>query len=285
MKYGLNRHNLMIYVNSAAGETARSAAAQLAERTGAELTEDEQTAQEHRKFGLLLIYDADGLTLAGGDLTMRGDMTAMLPRLRQSNLEREMLIKAARVKGLAHPRLLDATAGMGEDSLLLAAAGFEVTMYEYDAVIAALLRDAMRRAADVAEMEPVIGRMHLVEDDSIAAMREMGELGIREKEKQQAEVQKESKYDVYEEQSSTLPDVILLDPMFPARSKSALIKKKFQLLQQLELPCANEKDLLDAALSVGARKVVIKRPLKGPYLAGVRPQYSLAGKAIRYDIL
>ena len=277
------RYNLMIYADSAAGETARSAAAQLAERTGAELTEDEQTAQEHRKSGLLLIYDAGGLSMASGDLTMRGDMTAMLPRLRQSNLEREMLIKAARVKGLAHPRLLDATAGMGEDSLLLAAAGFEVTMYEYDAVIAALLRDAMRRAADVAEMEPVIGRMHLVEDDSIAAMREMGRLGTGENKKQQAELQKESKHD--EEQSSTLPDVILLDPMFPARSKSALIKKKFQLLQQLELPCANEKELLDAALSVDARKVVIKRPLKGPYLAGVRPQYSLAGKAIRYDVL
>ncbi len=266
MGYDVNRHNLMIYAKSAAGDAARSEAARLAERIGAKLTEDEQTAQEHRRSGLLLIYDADGVSLASGELMMRGDMTSMLPRLKQSNLEREMLIKAARIRGLTHPRLLDATAGMGEDSLLLAAAGFEVTMYEYDAVIAALLRDALQRAAALPEMGPIVDRMHLIEGDSIAAMREI-------------KIVKASGDD------SVSPDVILLDPMFPARSKSALIKKKFQLLQQLELPCTNEKELLDAALSASPRKIVIKRPLKGAYLAGVRPQYSFAGKAIRYDVL
>ena len=44
-------------------------------------------------------------------------------------------------------RAVDATAGFGEDSLLLAAAGYNVELYEYDPVIAALLRDALRRAA------------------------------------------------------------------------------------------------------------------------------------------
>jgi 16S rRNA (guanine1516-N2)-methyltransferase len=61
---------------------------------------------------------------------------------------------------------------------------------------------------------------------------------------------------------SAVPDVILLDPMFPKRQKSALIKKKFQLLQQLESPCGDEEALLNAAVTAGAKRILIKRPLK-----------------------
>lgn len=38
-----------------------------------------------------------------------------------------------------------------------------------------------------------------------------------------------------------------------------------------------------AAIAASPRKIVIKRPLKGPYLADIKPDYSLVGKAIRYD--
>ncbi|MCG4849180.1 class I SAM-dependent methyltransferase, partial [Streptococcus gordonii] len=81
------------------------------------------------------------------------------------------------------------------------------------------------------------------------------------------------------------PDVVYLDPMFPERTKSAAVKKKFQLLHHLEQPCADEETLVEAALAVHPRKVVIKRPVKGPLLAGVKPSYQLAGKAVRYDVL
>ena len=40
-----------------------------------------------------------------------------------------------------------------------------------------------------------------------------------------------------------------------------------------------------AAVSAGPRKIVIKRPLKGPFLAGRKPDYSITGKTIRYDCL
>lgn len=43
-------------------------------------------------------------------------------------------------------------------------------------------------------------------------------------------------------------DVIYLDPMFPKRQKSGLINKKLQLIQKLEPPCSEEKDLFDAAI-------------------------------------
>ena len=207
---------------------------------------------------LKLIETDAGLCLTDGRLELMADFRDMLPRLKQSNLEHEMIIKAVRIKSQDMPQtVLDATAGLGEDSLILAAAGFNVRLYEYDPVIAALLEDALKRANNLPELESVAARMEFYQEDSIQAMRTL----------------------------SQAPDVVLLDPMFPGRQKSAKIKKKFQLLQQLESPCSNEDELLDAAISTGAKKIVIKRPLKGPFLAGRKPSYSLSGKVIRYDCL
>ncbi len=207
---------------------------------------------------LFINLGADGLSLTDGNLILRGDFTENLKRLKQSNLERELLVKAARLKNADHPPILiDATAGMGEDSLLLAASGFKVILYEYDLVIASLLEDTLLRASGIPELTATVSRMELRMESSIDAMQKL----------------------------DFSPDVILLDPMFPARSKSALVKKKFQLLQQLEHPCSDETDLIKAALCGKPHKIIIKRPLKGPFLADIKPDYSLSGKAIRYDCL
>lgn len=205
---------------------------------------------------LSLQQNAEGLTLTDGELSIMVDFREMLPRLKQSNLQREMLVKAARIKGQPMPQtLIDATAGFGEDSLILAAAGFQVQLYEFDEVIAVLLKDGMERALEIPELKEAVGRMKLVCGDSTEGMRKL----------------------------DFKPDIVLLDPMFPARQKSALIKKKFQLIQRLESPCSTEEQLLDAAVAANPKRIVIKRPLKGPYLADRKPSYSLEGKAIRYD--
>ena len=81
------------------------------------------------------------------------------------------------------------------------------------------------------------------------------------------------------------PDVVYLDPMFPERRKSAAVKKKFQLIHYLEHPCDDQEALMRAALAAHPRKVVVKRPVKGPHLAGIKPSYSLAGKSVRYDCI
>ena len=181
----------------------------------------------------------------------------MKKRLRPDRLGQELLVKAARVKGVEHPFAVDATAGLGQDSLLLAAAGFSVLLFESDPVIGALLQDALERAALDPDLASIVGRMSLVRGDSIGGMAEL----------------------------SQVPDVVLLDPMFPERRKSAAVKKKFQLIHHLERPCSNEEELLRAAIEAGPRKVVVKRPPKGPYLAGQKPSYSITGKAVRYDCL
>ena len=201
--------------------------------------------------------DERGLALVGDGMELRGDFSQLLPRVRKGRLASELLIRAAKVRGCTEPWAIDATAGLGEDSFLLSAAGFRVSMYESDPTIAALVRDAITRAQADPELADIARRMELFEEDSIEAMAHLGDT----------------------------PDVIYLDPMFPERRKSAAVKKKFQLIHHLEAPCQNEGALLAAAISACPRKVVVKRPAKGPHLAGVKPSHSLAGKAVRYDVI
>ena len=211
-----------------------------------------QAEEMARAAGLELRHEECGLVLAGDGMELCADFAAMLPRIRPDRLSGELLVKVARIKGEPAARVFDATAGLGEDSFLLAAAGFDVVLCEANPVIAALLEDALA---------PIVARMHLRQVDSVA---ELGRIA------QSAEPH---------------PDVVYLDPMFPARQKSAAVKKKFQLLHHLECPCANEEELMTAALSVRPRKVVVKRPPKAPHLAGIKPSHSIEGKAVRYDCI
>jgi 16S rRNA (guanine1516-N2)-methyltransferase len=207
---------------------------------------------------LRLQQDADGLALVGNGQILRGDFTKMLPRIRRGNFQTELLVKASRIKGLEGvTTVMDCTAGLGEDSILLAAAGFRVKLYERDPMIAALLRDSLQRAAAVAELQPIVERMEFHEADSIKILSQL----------------------------TDVPDVIYLDPMFPARQKSGLVKKKLQFLQQLEQPCEEGNEFLQAAIQCRPKKIVIKRPLKGEFLGDHKPDYSLNGKTIRYDCI
>mgnify|MGYP000382214327 CR=1 FL=1 len=75
-----------------------------------------------RAAGLELTGKSEGLTLTDGTMELRADFGRMLPRLKQGRLQQELLVKVARTKGIERPWAIDATAGFGEDSLLLAAA-------------------------------------------------------------------------------------------------------------------------------------------------------------------
>lgn len=208
--------------------------------------------------GLSLFTENGALWLTDGNLRFCADLTSMIPRVKRGAVGTELVVRASRLKDMSgSPTLIDAAAGLGNDGLLLAAAGFKVTLCEYNPVIAELLTDSLRRAADVPALAFAVSNITVRTGDSIPFMKESG---VR-------------------------PDVIYLDPMFPESGKNALIKKKFQLLRQLELPCSNEEELLEAAIAAGPHKIVIKRPIKGPYLAGRKPSYSIEGKAVRYDCL
>lgn len=218
---------------------------------------DASSVNELKRAGLELRRDADGLILEGDGMRLRASFGDMKRRLFHGKLNGELLVRAARLKGIEEPTLVDATAGLGQDSLLLAAAGFSVTLIECNPVIAAMLVDAIERARRDPELADAAGRMQVIEGNSLKVLRDL----------------------------SMPPDVVYLDPMFPGRSKSAAVKKKFQLLHRLEMPCEDEMALLEAARAAHPRKIVIKRPVKGPHLAGVKPDYTLRGKAVRYDCI
>lgn len=200
----------------------------------------------------------DVLVLCDGAMEISVNFAELHHRTTQGHLQKELLIKAAKIKDTTTGVLsaIDATAGLGEDSFLLAAAGFEVTMFEQNATIAALLRNGIERALQDPLLADVAARMHLVEGDSIKGLKTL----------------------------ASAPDIIYLDPMFPSKTKTAATKKKFQLLHSLEKPCSNEEELLSAALAARPQKVIVKRPAKGPHLSNIQPAYSLLGKAIRYDV-
>ncbi len=217
----------------------------------------ERARDEARRCGLGLEPTAEGLALEADGMRLVPDFRDMLPRLARGRLGRELLVRAAKVKGVENPLVVDATAGLGQDALLLAAAGFRVKLFERNEVIAALLADALRRASADAGLADVVARMELSGSDSVEGLRTLAEHA----------------------------DVVYLDPMFPERRKSAAVKKKFQLLHHLERPCDDAEELLHAAMEARPRKVVVKRPAKGPFLAGVEPSYSIKGKAVRYDVI
>lgn len=218
-----------------------------ARRIGAEISEKPGPK-------LTILFHAKGVSLTGYGLSYQGDFENMLHRVTNGRLQHEMLIRAAKSDKPGR-KAIDATAGMGEDAFLLAAQGYEVTLFEQNPVIAVLLKDALRRAKKHPVLKDIASRMNLVQDNSVEGMSKLLDP----------------------------VDVIYLDPMFPARQKSSLINKKLQLIQKLEPPCSEETDLFDAAISASPSKIIVKRPLKSEFLAGRKPSYTLNGKAIRYD--
>lgn len=225
----------------------RSLAESLASKIGSDILEKEGD-------GLTVLFDSKGVSLTGYNLTYQGDFEGMLRRVTEGRLLHEMLVKATKtdVEGLV---AVDATAGMGEDAFLIAANGYNVTLHEQNPVVALLLKDAIKRAKRQPVLKDIVGRMHVVEGDSV---------------------------DLLSKRLDPV-DLIYLDPMFPGRQKSGLIGKKLQLIQKMESPCSNEDSLFDAAIGANPSKIIVKRPLKAPFLAGRKPNYSLDGKAIRYD--
>lgn len=155
--------------------------------------------------------------------------------------------------------VLDATGGLGRDAFVLASLGCQVTLVERSPVIAALLADGLERASLDADVRELAGRIRLMPDDALTVMASLA-----------AQDQK--------------VDVVYLDPMFPHRQKTALVKKEMRLFQTLVGEDADADSLLAPALALAHHRVVIKRPRTAPPLAGQAPTYQLEGKSCRYDI-
>ena len=79
-------------------------------------------------------------------------------------------------------------------------------------------------------------------------------------------------------------DVVYLDPMFPKDRKTARSKKAMFLLQEL-LPEPQEgAALLDKAMTLARRRVVVKRGRHSPLMDSSKPDIQYRGSSSRFDV-
>lgn len=164
----------------------------------------------------------------------------------------------AKAIGLKHgftPHVLDATAGLGRDSFVLASLGCQVTMMERMPIVAALLENGLARAKINQEVADIADRMNLIYASSIDDMT-----------------------------LANAPDVIYLDPMYPHREKSAAVKKEMRVFQSLVGEDLDADSLLAPALKLAKYRVVVKRPSYAQPLNNKVPSTSIKMKKNRFDV-
>lgn len=171
------------------------------------------------------------------------------------------LAKAVGLHKISNPTVFDLTAGMGADAFVLASLGASVTMVERNPIVHALLTDAIERARlkDDAELQDIIDRMILVNQNADKVLDDLDH--------------------------QDYPDVIYLDPMFPARSKSAQVKKEMQFFHEIVGNDEDSESILLLALTKAKKRIVVKRPRLAEKLTQeIEPAFQITGKSTRYDI-
>ena len=93
-----------------------------------------------------------------------------------------------------------------------------------------------------------------------------------------------SKLHIEHADTKTAPDVIYIDPMYPERKKSALVKKDMQILHKLIGNSQDDVELLGTALGYATQRVVVKRPIQAEPVSGIKPDVNISSKKTRYDI-
>lgn len=210
-------------------------------------------------YAFILAVGADGLSLQSPQRRqeLRIDYLAgpLGYRLRHATKRSEPLAQAAGLSGGRRPSILDATAGLGQDGVLLAALGCRVILVERSPIIAALLEDALQRAKPARAW--ISERLVLWMGEAARLMRNPG----------------------------TPPtDVVYLDPMYPSRDKSALPAKEMQMLRELVGDDTDAHDVLQTALRFARRRVVVKRPKAAGPLGDLEANFRIEMPNTRFDV-
>lgn len=178
----------------------------------------------------------------------------------------QSIAKAVGIKGSRfYPHVVDLTAGLGQDSFVLATLGCHITCVERVPVIFHLLYNGLSRAnkSDDDELKQIVDRIELHHQQSLEYLNTLNEP----------------------------VDVIYLDPMFPEREKSAKVKKSMTAFQSIVGGDMDAGELLSMALEKAKYRVIVKRPRKAPGIDEQwpdldlpKPGLVLAGKSSRFDI-
>lgn len=169
----------------------------------------------------------------------------------------QSIAKAVGLKQGVTPTVVDGTAGLGRDAFVLASLGCKVIMVERHPVVAALLEDGLRRGYEDQEIgDWMRERMSLFHGSSIDTLTDVAQ------------------------RIGTDVDVVYLDPMYPHREKSALVKKEMRVFQSLVGADLDADGLLKPAMALANKRVVVKRPDYAEDLDGIKPSTVIATKKI-----
>lgn len=173
----------------------------------------------------------------------------------------QAISKAMGLKPGVTPSILDTTAGLAGDAFVLATLGCPVTLIERSPIIFSLIENAIERASLNDSFQVILDQgFNLLNCDA-------------------------NDYITKQLNSSAeAPDVIYIDPMYPDRKKSALVKKDMQILQRLHDKDENTSELLDNALNYASKRVVVKRPIRAETINKKAPNTCIKSKKTRYDI-
>ncbi len=180
---------------------------------------------------------------------------ASLYRKQHGGGRKEPIVKAIGLKGNEKWHVVDATPGLGRDAFVLVSVGCKVTMIERSPIVAALLEDGIRRLA--LSFPELASQMSLRHGNSAEVMQYFSGENV---------------------------NAIYLDPMFPHKKKSALVKKEMRLFQQLLGHDPDADALLPPALELATHRVVVKRPNSADVLAGMKASMAIESKKHRFDV-
>lgn len=238
------------------------AAAQMARRLGVECLAAPVARPARRDTpDVLLLVSDEGVSLQATGKKAPGPVRVDWVNGRSGHRRRqggaELLVKAIGLARASRPlRILDATAGLGEDALVLAGFDCELRLFERSPVMAELLADGMARASEEPALSDRLARMHLERGDATRWL----------------------------EHHPEAVDVIYMDPMFPEKRNSAAVRKEMQLARAVVGDDDDAGALLATGLAAARHRVVVKRPRRAQPLPGPAPSTSIEGRSSRFDV-
>lgn len=199
---------------------------------------------------------------------------------------KEQLAKAVGLKRRAERlKILDVTAGLGQDAFVLASLGCEVILVERSPIVSILLKDGLARAEKDPEVGSIVREsMTVIEGEAceiLEGILEGIEEGIEEEDREGVEKNLENSP---KKEKVPVPDVVYLDPMFPKRTKQALTKIEMRVIRDIVGEDEDAAEVLLLAKRVAALRVVVKRPRLAPPLADLPPNFVVEGSRNRYDV-
>ena len=225
---------------------------------------------------ILLLDEKDKLSWLSEGLSVAPEWDKLQRRVVSAGRKSELLLQAAKLT--ADSQVIDATAGFGHDSLILASTGAQVTMLEQQPLMALLLLVEQLRMSTLPNWQKLMSRLQIINTDALTYFKRFNNyLGA---------------------DNEQAIDVIYLDPMFPEDSyqdsktgKGAKVGKHMQALHQLAHPPTldEEQQLLQSAQAVVSQngqkqgRVIVKRPQFAPLLAHQQPSESWNNEAVRFD--